>query len=282
MNKQKNIEKSINAETVATAERVVPFGHNKKVIELLWTGGWDSTFRMVELSRQFVTIQPIYIISKDRNSKKKELTATEKIRQALITDSRTNAKILDIKLINKNDIPENMEITTAWERIHQLTKLGTQYEWIARYALLNPGLEIGVEKGDPDVSYANCALRKYGKLIEIDKDSSKFKVDPENSNSDVVKVLGNLTFPIIEKTELEMKKLIKEWGYEDIMKMIWFCHTPIHNQPCGLCRPCNEKIESNMEWLLPEEALKRNANVSKHTILNIPYKIYRKLMSKIN
>ena len=61
---------------------------------------------MVELSRQFVNVQPIYIISEDRNSQKREMPATKKICEALMNDSITKAKIFDIKLINKNNIPE--------------------------------------------------------------------------------------------------------------------------------------------------------------------------------
>ena len=227
-------------------------------VELLWTGGWDSTFRLVELSRKSVTIQPVYIYGDDRKSEPNEISAMADIREALLNRPSTAAQILEVKLVDKKEIPENVEIESAWTRIHKKTKLGTQYEWIARYALNNPGLEIGVEYGDPDVSYANCALRRYGEL-EPTESISRFKVDIGRSDPDVTIVLGNLTFPIIDKSELEMKELIREWGYEDIMSMIWFCHNPIHRKPCGLCRPCYEKIDSHMEELLPRQALKRNA-----------------------
>ena len=54
---------------------------------------------------------------------------------------------------------------------------------------------------------------------------------------------------------------IKKWGYEDVMKHIWFCHTPLKEQgewcPCGTCWPCIEKMENNMEFLLPPKAQKR-------------------------
>lgn len=42
-------------------------------ISILWTGGWDSTYRVVELSRQKVTIQPIYILDPKRESANYEL-----------------------------------------------------------------------------------------------------------------------------------------------------------------------------------------------------------------
>lgn len=50
-----------------------------KVIKILWTGGWDSTFRIVELSRKEVTICPLYVIDNDRKSKNFEIKAMNKI-----------------------------------------------------------------------------------------------------------------------------------------------------------------------------------------------------------
>jgi 7-cyano-7-deazaguanine synthase len=41
------------------------------------------------------------------------------------------------------------------------------------------------------------------------------------------------------------------------MQNIWFCHTPIKGKPCGLCHPCDVKMESDMLFLLPEKAQKR-------------------------
>ena len=211
-----------------------------------------------------IVIQPVYIFGESktevrdvRGSEKHEIAAIKRIREALINRPETKAEILEVKMVDKAKIPENKEITEAWKRVHAFAHVGTQYEWISRYAYNKPMLEIGIEKGDPECSYANCALRKHGKLASTG-DIHNYKVDPYKSNADVVTIFGNLRFPIIEISEVEMNGLIKAWGYEDIMKMIWFCHTPIRNKPCGLCRPCNEKIESNMQQLLPQAALHRN------------------------
>ena len=52
------------------------------VIKLLWTGGWDSTYRLVELSRMDVTVQPIYGCDGKRDSMEIEKQTLEKIRPA--------------------------------------------------------------------------------------------------------------------------------------------------------------------------------------------------------
>lgn len=32
-----------------------------KNVDILWTGGWDSTYRMIEFSRTTNIVQPIYL-----------------------------------------------------------------------------------------------------------------------------------------------------------------------------------------------------------------------------
>ena len=69
--------------------------------------------------------------------------------------------------------------------------------------------------------------------------------------------MGNFVFPIIEMTEVEMIDDIRKWKYECIMEHIWFCHSPIHNTPCGMCRPCEQKMQCQMDFLLPKKSQKR-------------------------
>ena len=69
----------------------------KKIVEILWTGGWDSTFRIVELSRMDgVVIQPIYVEDKKRGSVPYELKAMDDIVSLLKEKSETKADFLPI------------------------------------------------------------------------------------------------------------------------------------------------------------------------------------------
>ena len=40
----------------------------KRIVNIFWTGGLDSTFRIVELSQRQCTIQPYYIRLKKKQS----------------------------------------------------------------------------------------------------------------------------------------------------------------------------------------------------------------------
>lgn len=158
---------------------------------------------------------------------------------------------MPIKYVQLEKIPKDKKITAAYHHLCKSVKLGSQYEWLARLTKIYPGLEIGIEK--PSGEYSGCvdAIESFGKMKE---DSGVWIIDPDRSSEECNLLFGGFRFPIINVTEVEMVNNIKQWGYEDIMKMIWFCHSPIKGRPCGICRPCQQKMECNMQFLLPRSS----------------------------
>lgn len=229
--------------------------NNNAVIRLLWTGGWDSTFRLVELSRENVIVQPIYLYGDGRPSIEYERKAKEKILNSIWNRPETKANILPLKEVDINTIPQNPVITNAYNNIIKKQRLGTQYEWIGRYAFEHPGCEICIEKQHPKgIGFMQNLIKNNGALIPT-HNIHRYKVE---SNCEEVRLLiGNVYFPIMDRMEVDMLQQIHAWGYEDVMKHIWFCYTPINGKPCGFCRPCCEKIESDMGFLLPRSARRR-------------------------
>jgi len=78
----------------------------------------------------------------------------------------------------------------------------------------------------------------------------------------------------LEKKDEE--HIARENGWLDIMELSWFCHTPIDGKPCGLCGPCDDAMNTGMEWHLSEEAKKRYKHRTFHLLVR---KIKRKLNS---
>lgn len=223
-------------------------------VSLLWTGGWDSTFRLVELSFEDVDIYPVYVLDPTRKSKDLELKRMQQIIEVLNLKPLTKARIHNIEIIHRDSIPADEEITQAYKVISAKTGLGIQHEWLARLGKIRPGMEMGTEGGDPETNHNLQTIRDFGTLI---LEGNTGYLDPDCSSKEGLLVLGWFRFPIITRTEQDMAHLIREWGYEDVMKHIWFCHVPIHGEPCGWCHPCELKIESDMAFLLPESAQKR-------------------------
>ncbi len=230
--------------------------NNKPDIYLLWTGGWDSTFRLVQIQKEYtdepVVVQPVYISGAGRKSEAIEIEHMNKMLPMIRALGKN--EIRDLLLVEKDSLPEIPGILDAYKRFLKYLWLGVQYEWIARLATLYPGIEIGIEK--PNGEYGGCTevVNRYGKTVYRD---GCYYLDKDKSTEDCKMFFENLAFPIWDITETEMVKLIHEWHCENIMKNIWFCQNPIDGKPCGYCRPCQQKMECEMDWLVPESGQNR-------------------------
>ena len=120
---------------------------SKTVVNILWTGGWDSTYRVIQLSMRDISIQPIYVKDGGRKSVPYELAAMEDIVSLLKTKSETKASLLPLKVIDITDIPENAEITEAYQLFKKEADMGLQHDWLARLALQYPGSSTLTRRG---------------------------------------------------------------------------------------------------------------------------------------
>ena len=245
----------------------------------MWTGGWDSSFRVIQLSRvNGVSIQGIYISGDGRGSEEKEINAINTIIEMLNIRKETRAELRPLQIIDKKDIPVNKDISDAYDRIRKEIKIGTQYDWLARFANINQGVELGAVLPDGEFSGVRETIERYGGFT---KDGDTYKLDIAKATDDCKKIFGNFEFPLAFTKETAMVEIIKEWGYEDIMSHIWFCHTPYKGRVCGVCRPCEQKMEGNMDFLLPKDAQKRYKKTKVLKSLfgekgrNIMYRLYR-------
>lgn len=223
----------------------------KKTVEIFWTGGYDSTYRVVELSRRDITIQPYYL-SDNRLNEKYELGAIKRITKLIKNHPDTKAELLDTVVIPVDSRPEAQpKIRDAYNRIFAKNWLGNQYVWLAEFAIGHKGIELSIEKGTNPVKLIN-ANGGFKKLAD-----GSYAVDEAITNADYLELFGNFTMPLLDVTKLDMKEFFKAHGYDEIMKATWFCHTPINGKPCGKCNPCKGVVEEGMAERLDDEALKR-------------------------
>lgn len=85
-------------------------------IQILWTGGFDSTFRMVQLSRKDVIIEPHYV-SDNRKSEQYELNAIAQITKVLTAKPETRCTILPLVYVPVEERISHPEIDMAFKRL---------------------------------------------------------------------------------------------------------------------------------------------------------------------
>jgi 7-cyano-7-deazaguanine synthase len=133
-------------------------------INLLWTGGLDSTFRLCHLSHYAVTVQPYYIKEK-RKSMKNEIRAMDKIRVLLSKNYNKDFSILPTIYVDRDTIVADAEIEKSWNVLHEKYVIGSQYEYLARFAKQqNIKIEVGIEFSPR--SKAATALKGEGGLMK--------------------------------------------------------------------------------------------------------------------
>ncbi|HEX8017004.1 MAG TPA: hypothetical protein VF465_17360, partial [Flavobacterium sp.] len=131
---------------------------------LLWTSGWDSTFRLLQIILiEKENVQPIYIIDKTRRSLKVELEGIKKI-QEKIKELHPEAyeRILPVWYAEE-DLTLNKEIVESSNYINSFVKLGSQYSWLAQFCHnhnLN-NVEISNDKNLRDDSLTNFLMTNY-------------------------------------------------------------------------------------------------------------------------
>ena len=223
---------------------------------ILWTGGFDSTFMFLKFARDNLIIKPIYVIDPCRKSLIYELEAMQSILYLLKTkySKDVRADILDIDFYHLNDIAPNDTLHSFYKDLSKSISIGSQYEWLSRLAMMYPFLDLGVEKHIYGTGGCTTAIQNDGGfLIE----NGIGRLNTSKSSNATIALFGRFRFPIITYTGLDMLSIVESWGWEEIIKKAWFCHDPLDGMPCGMCRPCQQKMEDCMVELLPVSAQKR-------------------------
>jgi glycosyltransferase involved in cell wall biosynthesis len=239
---------------------------NLQLVKVFWTGGYDSTFRIAQLSKLNVIIQPYYLVDgKYRRSVEFELCAVREIMDDIRNHPETKCVIKPLIKVNVSDLAPDREISDAHLRARKEISLGSQYEWLARFAKTNPGIELCLEKNEEGRIFNY--FRRSGVLNKITEEKVNYLViDKKKSDQDLVKLFGDFRFPLElrEVTKLDMVNEYRKMGFEDVMNKTWFCHNPVKNEPCGVCNPCKAVVKEGLSFRLTPAGLVRHKTEMKY------------------
>ena len=228
-----------------------------KRIEVLWSGGWDSTFMLCKLAwENDAKIQPYYL-DIDRPGQKEEHRAMQRIMAVLKKKKDLKGKLLPVKLVPQKFFIPSDDVEEAWHKYKgNPYKIGGQQRFLAEFSKTHKGICWGQERYLETPGHMTRLLMDKGGLRFTESGVGYF--EKEAADPDVYTLFGNLTCPVAKYSELMMWDVIRQRGYEDVFQHVHFCYFPIDGKPCGMCLPCEVKMKQKLNFLFPDEALKRN------------------------
>ncbi|GGN54808.1 7-cyano-7-deazaguanine synthase [Oceanobacillus indicireducens] len=229
-----------------------------KIKKVLWTGGWDSTFRVLDLVlNKKETVLPYYVFDSGRKSTDMEIETMENIRGLIADISKEAAgRIMKSEMINKSGIPQNEEITTAFKTLANQSHLGGQYDWLARYCEHNSvsNLELCVHLDDTVEGF----IKKDVRLVEKGNDHYYELIDDPSQQE--LNIFSYYNYPLLNMTKLDMEAQAKDKGFSHIMEETWFCHSPYKGKPCGMCNPCKYTRDEGLGRRVPTPSFTMRLN----------------------
>lgn len=229
---------------------------NADGINLLWTGGFDSTFRLCQIAIVLKKkVQPYYLIDPNRLSLREEIQAQERIKQAIFDRYPTSKElILPTAFYTVSDEFIDDEIAEVYGKVKELIGFGSQYEWLAGFCKSHGinNLELGFEKDSENKK--NKFLMPFILQKENQDGEKSFIMNSKFKGDPTYELFKYYEWPIWMITRDDMVDISKQYNFHDIMHLTWFCHTPIKGKACGLCNPCKDVVGYNFKYRLSAPA----------------------------
>jgi hypothetical protein len=218
----------------------------------MWTGGWDSTFRLLQLLLvEQQDVQPYYVIDRltHRPAVPAERHAMREIRELLARRHPQEAgRLLAAIECPFESIAPDPQITRHFEASLRSGFIGGQYEWLARFCL---------QQGIEDMELAIHRDDKARELLAGLVDTTRVRLDRRFAGDSRYELFRFFRFPLFDVTKLQMRDAARRHGLGEFMALTWFCHRPIGGQPCGVCNPCIYTIQEGLGDRVPQRALRR-------------------------
>lgn len=216
-------------------------------VNLLWTGGWDSTYRLLDLVlNQGLSVQPHYVVRPERNTAPIEMATMEKVKAQIAARSpAARALVLDTLFYDPRAVPDDPEIAATVERLKSSAYIGEQYISLAALARHNrlDALELCVHVDD------RLYLHLQHDVVGIG--GGRYRLDDRPSRPELA-IFTPFIFPILLMTKVDMERAAQRSGFLDILELSWFCFAPDRKgRPCGRCHACGYTMDEGMGRRVP-------------------------------
>ncbi|MCR8915821.1 hypothetical protein FDP08_03410 [Marinobacter panjinensis] len=221
-------------------------------VTLLWTGGWDSTFRLLQLLLiEKRNVQPVYVMDVSRYSMNRELDTISQISAMVRQRLDSGVTLYPTKFFLSSDFPEIQEIRDRYLALKNKYHVARQYYWLALIA--------------ENQQWESVELSMVRTQTPSDLETAIFNnIEGENptlKDSWEAELFKYWSFPLLTTKKSEMKVFAEENGFLDILLKRWFCLRPIRGKCCGACLPCEvaqrEQATEGVEFIHPAETAAR-------------------------
>jgi 7-cyano-7-deazaguanine synthase in queuosine biosynthesis len=220
-------------------------------VNLLWTGGWDSTFRLLQLLLLHrVAVAPHYLEDPTRASTQIELETMARIAGHLRAEYPHTGELLQpLRIASVANVAEDAEIDGALQKIRERVFIGSQYSWLPAYCKHSAigDMELGVHVDDK----VQALLRPFAMEFDHPGGFRSIRVDPRQAGSAEFTLFRYFSFPLFRIDKVGIDRQAEAAGWSAIMDMTWFCHSPARGRPCGICAPCVYTIEEGLARRVP-------------------------------
>lgn len=246
-----------------------------QLTHLLWTGGWDSTFELLrQLFVHRASVVPIYLIDETRRSRDVEMRAMDRIRERIAAlDADAGARLAPTWFARVDEVHRDETISDAFRRLEREYRIGSQYDWLARFCLQH-GLDNVVLSYEDGRFGSQRVLRNA--VVEEPWQGRHVHRVRTTASPDIVAVFGRYVLPLFEWTKRDMMREVDERGWRPVMTETWFCHRPVGDAPCARCSPCKQTIEAGLGWRIP--AQRRAIGMLQRAAIDTPKRVARPVL----
>ena len=226
---------------------------DNKEIKILWTGGWDSTFQVLQLLiSDKIHVRPYYLIDEERLSTREELFTIKEIKKKLFREFPYTKNLLyPVNYHSISDLKIDKQISESFEDIRNKKFIGSQYEWLAAFCHEHnlENLQLCIHRDDKAHHVIEHMVSE-----ECFNGNKVLKIEDYWGGSNEYELFKYFNFPVFNLTKPDMAEIIERQNLNDLMNITWFCHKPIKGmQPCGTCNPCTYTIEEGLGWRIPSK-----------------------------
>jgi hypothetical protein len=220
-------------------------------VNLLWTGGWDSTFRLLQLLLLHrIPVTPWYLRDPTRASTQVELRTMASIDDHLReAHPHTRALLHPPRIVDVDGVARDPELSAALREIRRRIFIGSQYAWLPAFCKQHaiPDMELCVHVDDK----VQALVRPYAVEFRHPAGYRSVRVDPRHAATAEYRLFRWFSFPLFAIDKVGIDRQAAAEGWAAIMDMTWFCHTPVRGRPCGICAPCVYAIEEGLARRVP-------------------------------